>query len=195
MTTETINATPVIQEDACACDPGLTLTRRTFVKTSALLGGAAALATQVPAVAKTLTESAQGAPTAQAGGAGVYPLADPNNILYTSCLQCNTGCAIKVKLVDGVISKIDGNPFGPSSFWPYLDYATSPLETGGIDGWICPKGQAGLQSAYDPYRIRRVLKRAGKRVVPASGRASTLPRQSRKLSTAASLPMAPPRPA
>ena len=163
MTTETINATPVIQEDACACDPGLTLTRRTFVKTSALLGGAAALATQVPAVAKTLTESAQGAPTAQAGGAGVYPLADPNNILYTSCLQCNTGCAIKVKLVDGVISKIDGNPFGPSSFWPYLDYATSPLETGGIDGWICPKGQAGLQSAYDPYRIRRVLKRAGAR--------------------------------
>ena len=163
MTTETINATPVIQEDACACDPGLTLTRRTFVKTSALLGGAAALATQVPAVAKTLTESAQGAPTAQAGGAGVYPLADPNNILYTSCLQCNTGCAIKVKLVDGVISKIDGNPFGPSSFWPYLDYATSPLETGGIDGWICPKGQAGLQSAYDPYRIRRVLKRAGSR--------------------------------
>jgi anaerobic selenocysteine-containing dehydrogenase len=28
---------------------------------------------------------------------------------------------------------------------------------------ICPKGQAGLQPAYDPYRIRKVLKRAGQR--------------------------------
>jgi tetrathionate reductase subunit A len=26
-------------------------------------------------------------------------------------------------------------------------------------GAICPKGQAGLQSAYDPYRIVSVLKR------------------------------------
>ena len=163
MSNEMLNQVSAIEEDACSCEPGLTLTRRTFVKTSALLGGAAAIATQMPAVAKTLTESAQSAQAAQAGGAGVYPLADPNNILYTSCLQCNTGCAIKVKLVDGVISKIDGNPFGPSSFWPYLDYSTSPLETGAIDGWICPKGQAGLQSAYDPYRIRRVLKRAGAR--------------------------------
>ena len=28
---------------------------------------------------------------------------------------------------------------------------------------ICPKGQAGIQTAYDPYRITKVLKRAGKR--------------------------------
>ena len=27
-----------------------------------------------------------------------------------------------------------------------------------MDGSICPKGQAGLQTAYDPYRIRKVLK-------------------------------------
>ena len=32
-----------------------------------------------------------------------------------------------------------------------------------MDSAICPKGQAGHQSAYDPYRIRKVLKRAGKR--------------------------------
>lgn len=32
-----------------------------------------------------------------------------------------------------------------------------------MDGSICPKGQAGLQTACDPYRIRKVLKRAGKR--------------------------------
>jgi anaerobic selenocysteine-containing dehydrogenase len=32
-----------------------------------------------------------------------------------------------------------------------------------IDGAICPKGQAGLQSAYDPYRVVKVLKRSGPR--------------------------------
>ena len=142
-------------DEDCAGEQGMTLTRRTFVKTSALVGGVAALATQMPAVAASLAETTQnGQAAALAATADAYPLADPNNILYSSCLQCNTGCAIKVKIIDGVISKIDGNPFGPSSFWPYLDYKTSPMETGGVDGWICPKGQAGLQSAYDPYRIR-----------------------------------------
>ena len=28
-----------------------------------------------------------------------------------------------------------------------------------VEGGICPKGQAGLQTAYDPYRIINVLKR------------------------------------
>jgi tetrathionate reductase subunit A len=36
-------------------------------------------------------------------------------------------------------------------------------EAATVDGAICPKGQAGLQTAYDPYRIRKVLKRAGPR--------------------------------
>ncbi|MCB0112553.1 MAG: molybdopterin-dependent oxidoreductase [Caldilineaceae bacterium] len=139
----------------------LSLTRRTFVKTSALVGGGMAVASQIPAIAQNVAQAAQ--PVQMSDGASSYPLADPNNIIYSCCLQCNTGCPIKVKLVDGVISKIDGNPFAPSTFWPYLDYTTSPLETGGIDGWICPKGQAGIQSTYDPYRLRKVLKRTGKR--------------------------------
>ena len=32
-----------------------------------------------------------------------------------------------------------------------------------IEGSLCPKGQAGIQALYDPYRIVKVLKRAGKR--------------------------------
>jgi tetrathionate reductase subunit A len=112
MSNEMLNQVPVRGEDNCGCEPGLTLTRRTFVKTSALLGGAAAIASQLPAVAKTLNEPAQmveGA--AVAAGANGYALMDPNNILYSCCLQCNTGCPIKVKIVDGVVSKIDGNPY------------------------------------------------------------------------------------
>lgn len=143
-------------------DDALRLSRRTFVKTGALVGGGVAAATQMPTVMQALggTVSAQSdAPDV----VGSYALSDPNNILYTSCLQCNAGCPIKVKLIDGVVSKIDGNPFSPATFWPQIDYGTTPLDTGGVDGWICPKGQAGIQTTYDPYRIRRVLKRAGAR--------------------------------
>ena len=32
-----------------------------------------------------------------------------------------------------------------------------------VDAGLCPKGQAGHQGAYDPYRVTKVLKRAGKR--------------------------------
>ena len=32
-----------------------------------------------------------------------------------------------------------------------------------MEGSLCPKGQAGIQTLYDPYRIVKVLKRAGKR--------------------------------
>jgi tetrathionate reductase subunit A len=36
---------------------------------------------------------------------------------------------------------------------------TKPPSEGRREGALCPKGQAGLQSAYDPYRIVSVLKR------------------------------------
>ncbi|GIV75234.1 MAG: molybdopterin oxidoreductase [Caldilinea sp.] len=163
MSNEMFTPRAEVQETTSNNHEGWMLSRRTFIKTSALLGGAAAVASQLPISAGALQKAAQAAEAAQTGNADAYPLADPNNILYTCCLQCNTGCPIKVKIVDGVISKIDGNPYAPSTFWPYLDYTTAPKEVGGIDGWICPKGQAGIQTAYDPYRLRKVLKRAGPR--------------------------------
>jgi anaerobic selenocysteine-containing dehydrogenase len=128
-------------------------TRREFIAaTSALLGGTALLA----GCARKMAEVGE-------GGAAEYELAKPENILHSVCLQCNTGCGIKVKLLDGVAVKIDGNPRAPQTLYPHLDYETSPFETAAIDGALCPKGQAGLQTVYDPYRIRKVLKRAGKR--------------------------------
>lgn len=150
------------QPNGTTTQPEHAITRRDFIKTSALVGGALAIGGSAPMVMQNLAEAAAPA-SAQAEAAGGYPLNKPENIIHTVCLQCNTGCAIKAKLIDGVIAKIDGSPFSPLTFWPHLPYKTSPLETGGVDGWICPKGQAGIQSAYDPYRIRRVLKRAGQR--------------------------------
>jgi anaerobic selenocysteine-containing dehydrogenase len=92
-----------------------------------------------------------------------YPLANPENIIYSVCQQCNTNCGIKVKIVNGVISKVDGNPFNPFTLNPHLPYATPIKDAATIDGAVCPKAHAGIQTTYDPYRIVKVLKRAGKR--------------------------------
>ena len=94
---------------------------------------------------------------------GRYELAQVENTLYSACLQCNTGCGIKCKLQDGVVTKIDGNPYSPWTLLPHLPYGTAVEDANAVDGAICPKGQSGLQTAYDPYRLRKVLKRAGKR--------------------------------
>ncbi|HED08886.1 MAG TPA: twin-arginine translocation signal domain-containing protein [Ignavibacteria bacterium] len=125
--------------------------RRDFLKTTALLGGTAALAgCGVSTVVEDL-------------GNANYPLNDVENIIYSVCLQCHTDCPIKVKIQDGVVSKIDGNPYSIQTLNPAIPYKT-PIESGTkIDGAICPKGQAGIQSLYDPYRLVKVIKRAGKR--------------------------------
>lgn len=100
---------------------------------------------------------------ASAQGGLAYEVQLPENTIYPSCLQCNTGCPIKVKLHEGVAAKIDGNPLSPWTFRPHLPLTTGVEALAKVDGALCPKGQAGIQTAYDPYRIRRVLKRAGPR--------------------------------
>ena len=95
--------------------------------------------------------------------AGPYPMADAENVIHTTCLQCNTQCTLKVKLQDGLVVKIDGNPYSPMTVHPHLPYDTPPVEAVAVDGAICPKGQAGVQTLYDPYRLRKVLKRTGPR--------------------------------
>lgn len=130
------------------------LGRREFIKGGALLGAGALLAAQ---------SVWQRTARARSRAAAKYPLARAENIIYSTCLQCHTACPIKAKVVDGVLVKIDGNPYSPQSLLPHIHYRNSPTAAATLDGYICPKGQAGLQSAYDPYRIRRVLKRAGRR--------------------------------
>ncbi len=94
---------------------------------------------------------------------GLYKLALADHHILSSCLQCNTGCGIKAKIQDGVVTQIDGNPYNPMTLVPHLPFKTAIDDAAPVDGSLCPKGQSGLQTAYDPYRIRKVLKRAGKR--------------------------------
>ncbi len=137
-------------------------TRRDFVKTGALLGSSAALAAQMPWLLQAGGGGDDGAPR-YLTPTEEYGLARPENIIYTVCQQCNTQCGIKVKILDGVAAKADGNPLSPWTMMPSLPYDSSPFEIATVEGGICPKGQAAIQSAYDPYRITRVLKRAGPR--------------------------------
>ncbi len=85
------------------------------------------------------------------------------NQLYTVCQQCNTNCGIRVKTHEGRVHKIEGNPYSPWTKTPHIPYATPLHEAATQEGALCPKGYAGIQSVYDPYRVRKVLKRVGKR--------------------------------
>jgi anaerobic selenocysteine-containing dehydrogenase len=136
-------------------------TRRSFLAGGALLG-TGMLVSGTNAVAATGAGSAHTVMNSKRPDAP-YELVKPENIIYSACLQCNTGCGISCKHQDGVITKIDGNPYNPWTLLPHLPYSTDPTDAAAVDGSICLKGQTGLQTAYDPYRIRKVLKRAGKR--------------------------------
>jgi tetrathionate reductase subunit A len=138
-----------------------TTTRRSFFAGGALLG-AGLLVSSSEASAEP-TRSGANAVMNSARPDAPYELVKPTNMIYSACLQCNTGCGITCKQQDGVITKIDGNPYNPWTLLPHLPYSTRPEDAAPVDGSICPKGQAGLQTAYDPYRLRKVLKRAGKR--------------------------------
>jgi anaerobic selenocysteine-containing dehydrogenase len=128
------------------------LSRRDFLKISSLTGAGIALLGKMPGSQKAISR-------AMTAGEGDFFETKPENQIYSVCLQCNTGCAIKVKLHEGLAAKIDGNPYSPLSLWPHPAYDTPVKDMATVEGGICPKGQAGLQSAYDPYRITSVLKR------------------------------------
>ena len=144
------------------------VSRRDFLKTSALVGCGAIVASQLD-FAQGLIARVEAGELTQAEA---YELMKAENTLYTVCLNCNTGCGIKVKILQGVAVKIDGNPYNPFTLNPHLPMSETMENAVKVDGAICPKGQAGHQGAYDPYRVRQVLKRAGKR---GEGKWQTIP--------------------
>jgi len=138
------------------------ITRRDFVKCSAVLGGVI-LASEMDWAYDLIRRAEAGLLTPEE----IYELKKAENILYTSCLQCNTGCGIKVKLYrkngNAYALVIAGNPYNPFVALPHLPFSTPLADAAPLDMPICPKGHAGLQTTYDPYRIVKVMKRAGKR--------------------------------
>lgn len=62
------------------------------------------------------------------------------------CGECNAGCGILVRVMEGRAKKIEGNPDHPVNH-----------------GKLCAKGQASLQSLYNPDRLRHPFQREGPR--------------------------------
>ncbi|ADH98099.1 molybdopterin-dependent oxidoreductase [Salisediminibacterium selenitireducens] len=107
------------------------------------------------------------------------------NVIYTTCEQCNTHCTIKAYVKEGkieggctsLVRKIAGNPYSPLTMKPIgqIDYAkpaaAAALGGGSVavagrglrGGRTCLKGQAGIQTAYDAYRLKKPMKRVGPR--------------------------------
>ena len=82
-------------------------TKRRFLGRTALLGGgmlSGILARPAHAEAATGEILRNGRPDTP------YTLNDAENQILSVCLNCNTGCGVKVKLQDGVVAKIDGSP-------------------------------------------------------------------------------------
>ncbi len=70
--------------------------------------------------------------------------------ITTSCLNCSTRCATRVRTVNDKAVKIVGNPLSQVS-----------------EGETCPRAHIGLQVLYDPGRVTSPLKRTN----PVKGRA------------------------
>lgn len=98
---------------------------------------------------------------------------DPNvgdtgvKVIRTACMMCNAGCGMQIKVKDGAALMIEGNPFCPHT----NDYSTAGTEAALSDisepdkspGTPCARGNGGLKTLYDPYRIKQPLKRTGTR--------------------------------
>ncbi|MBI5234633.1 MAG: molybdopterin-dependent oxidoreductase [Deltaproteobacteria bacterium] len=92
--------------------------------------------------------------TGKPPGAKLMPVLIPDDNItlglanyYSSlCTQCGAGCGIQARVMDGRVKKIEGNPGHPVS-----------------KGKLCALGQAGVQSLYNPDRIKTPLKRRGER--------------------------------
>ncbi|MBI3688333.1 MAG: molybdopterin-dependent oxidoreductase, partial [Actinobacteria bacterium] len=78
------------------------------------------------------------------------------------CNMCGGQCGILVHVANGVVDKIEPNPWNPNNYanvsTDFFDGYTT--EFGVKDGGrICPKGNAGIMALYDPDRVRTPLKR------------------------------------
>jgi anaerobic selenocysteine-containing dehydrogenase len=78
------------------------------------------------------------------------PYAPKEDVLIPSTdTMCVNFCGIRVRRVNGVIRAIYGNPENPQSA-----------------GHLCPKGISGLFDTYNPYRLKKPLKRTNPKKGP-----------------------------
>jgi anaerobic selenocysteine-containing dehydrogenase len=110
------------------------LNRRSFLKTSAVAGGVAALSH----LSEGLIADAQAAAPAAAK--------DETKIVKTCCRACIHNCGVLAHVRNGRVVKLEGNPEYPMT-----------------RGAMCAKGLSGITALYHPNRNKYPLIRAGER--------------------------------
>lgn len=102
---------------------------------------------------------------------------EPSIVMRNSaCLGCYTSCGNRVKIdkATGKILRVYGNPYNPNNAEPHLSMKEPLTESylafsaykgkGNLHrGTLCARGNATLESHYDPMRITVPLKRTDKR--------------------------------
>ncbi|MEN8243992.1 MAG: molybdopterin-dependent oxidoreductase [Thermodesulfobacteriota bacterium] len=66
--------------------------------------------------------------------------------VYSLCFMCSVRCPIKVKVQNGQVTWIEGNP-----------------HVAGMEGSLCPRGAAGINMLYDDQRVQSPMIRVGER--------------------------------
>ncbi len=137
---------------------GLSLTRRSLLKMTAT--GAAALAFGIDKA----RAAADWLSPRQVQKSAATTIDRDVKIVHSVCLGCNSRCGVRAVIEDGKLVKHSGNPYHPynSRFEP-VAYKTSVKETLALPSPVCGKSQGVPNYAYNPYRILKPLKRAGKR--------------------------------
>ncbi len=123
------------------------MTRRRFLGTAAVgaaaVGAAAAGALAASGLPRTAAMNTLR--QAAAGHAHLPPVKFDREV-SSLCEQCVWRCGLRAKVYQGKVYKLDGNPYHPHS-----------------NGMLCPRGQAGVASLYDPDRLTFPMVRAGDR--------------------------------
>ncbi|MBI2114767.1 MAG: molybdopterin-dependent oxidoreductase [candidate division NC10 bacterium] len=134
------------------------MNRRRFLLISGTLAAGASVRNLVKPAPVSALVTGQNPPDATEVDAGVQ-------VIMSACQNCHSRCGIMARVKDGVLLKIDGNPYHPNNFDPdeRPPYSTSVDVAKKRPGRLCAKGQAGVQVVYDPYRIKQPLKRVGPR--------------------------------
>jgi anaerobic selenocysteine-containing dehydrogenase/Fe-S-cluster-containing dehydrogenase component len=108
-------------------------TRREFLKVIGTAGGAAVAGSCSPAPPETLIPYLV-APDQIVSGEPAF--------IATTCRECSAGCGVFAKTIDGRVIKLEGNPAHPVNA-----------------GALCARGQAAVQTLYDPDRFTGPLLR------------------------------------
>jgi len=125
------------------------ISRRSFLKWS---GGLSALAacSQIPFINRFYSVSP----------AEALQLEKEAEWIYSCCNMCGGQTGIRVLVKDGIVKKIEPNDFNPIGVANIsLDFEKEMAR----GARLCPKGNAGIKSLYDPDRLKAPLKRTGKR--------------------------------